>query len=114
MTQDNGSKTDQLVEEIKNLKIKVAGIEAFLESMPKAEDYLSYKYNEYVPGTVSDRVYNQALKVIEKTELVSANQLQRYLSIGFAMASKIIDRMEAEGLVAPSNDEKVRRVIRGD
>lgn len=57
-----------------------------------------------------DPLFNSALELIVKNGVVSTTFLQRKLVIGYARAAKILDEIESEGLVGPSNGVKPRDI----
>jgi S-DNA-T family DNA segregation ATPase FtsK/SpoIIIE len=66
-----------------------------------------------VPGIEGDvdELFNQAVKEICQYERASASLLQRRLSIGYARAARLIDQLEAAGVVGPQDGSKAREVI---
>jgi len=58
-----------------------------------------------------DELYDKALKLILVTGQASASYLQRKLKLGYARAARIIDQMEHEGIVAPSEGSKPREFL---
>lgn len=66
-----------------------------------------------VPGIEGDvdELFNQAVKEICQYERASASLLQRRLSIGYARAARLIDQLEAAGVVGPADGSKPREVI---
>jgi S-DNA-T family DNA segregation ATPase FtsK/SpoIIIE len=48
-----------------------------------------------------DELYNQALEEVRKTGRASVSLLQRRLRIGYSRAARIIEEMEADGVVSP-------------
>ena len=58
-----------------------------------------------------DELYDRALKLILVTGQASASYLQRKLKLGYARAARIIDQMEHEGIVAPSEGSKPREFL---
>lgn len=59
-----------------------------------------------------DDLYQRAVGVVMRDQKASTSYLQRRLSIGYNRAADLIERMEREGLVSPSNNGK--RHILGD
>ena len=66
-----------------------------------------------VPGIDGDvdELFNQAVKEICQYERASASLLQRRLSIGYARAARLIDQLEAAGIVGPQDGSKPREVM---
>ncbi len=62
-------------------------------------------------GEGDDPMYKQAVELIMAERKVSTSFLQRRLSIGYNRAARIVDQMEANGLVGPANATGKRDVI---
>jgi S-DNA-T family DNA segregation ATPase FtsK/SpoIIIE len=58
-----------------------------------------------------DERYDEAAKLILHTGQASASYLQRKLKLGYARASRIIDQMELEGILGPSEGSKPREIL---
>lgn len=61
-------------------------------------------------GASQDNLYNDAMQVIKETGKASASLLQRRLSIGYARAARILDILEENGAIGPSNGAKPREI----
>ena len=60
-----------------------------------------------------DRLFDEAVEVVGQHERASASLLQRKLRVGYARAARIIDQLEAEGLVGSVDGTASRVVLRG-
>jgi len=58
-----------------------------------------------------DDMYDEAVRVIMETNQASVSILQRRLRFGYTRAARIIDMMEADGLVGPFEGSKPRRIL---
>jgi len=58
-----------------------------------------------------DNLFREAIKIVCQYDRASASLLQRRLSIGYARAARIIDQLEAAGVVGPAEGSKPRDVI---
>ncbi len=58
-----------------------------------------------------DALYSQALTIIREENLASASRLQRRLKIGYNRAARLIETMEAKGIVGPGSGSKPREVL---
>jgi S-DNA-T family DNA segregation ATPase FtsK/SpoIIIE len=58
-----------------------------------------------------DELYDDAVRLILNTGQASASYLQRKLKLGYARASRIIDQMEQEGILAASEGSKPREIL---
>ncbi len=65
-----------------------------------------------VPGVVGDTddLFKESVKLICQYDKASASLLQRRLSIGYARAARILDQLEAAGVVGPADGAKPREV----
>lgn len=59
----------------------------------------------------SDQLYEQCLAYVRVVRKASTSLLQRRFGIGFTRAARIIDAMEANGVVGPSQGSKPRDVL---
>ena len=57
-----------------------------------------------------DSLYDEAVEHIRKTQKASTSSLQRKFGIGYNRAARIIDTLEARGIIGPANGSKPREV----
>lgn len=62
-------------------------------------------------GKDEDSLYGEALKVITENRKASASLLQRRLKVGYARAARLLDILEENGVVGPSNGAKPREIL---
>ncbi|MCC7242775.1 MAG: DNA translocase FtsK 4TM domain-containing protein [Acidobacteria bacterium] len=68
------------------------------------------------PGDLSfekDELYDEAARIVVQSSQASISYLQRKMRIGFSRAARLVDMMEAEGLVSPATGGKAREVLVG-
>ena len=58
-----------------------------------------------------DELYQEALEIIKSEGKASTSFLQRKLQIGYNRAARIVDMMEAEGIVSKANHVGKRDVL---
>jgi len=58
-----------------------------------------------------DALFEKAAELVLLTGQASASYLQRKLKLGYARAARIIDQMEQEGIVGPSEGSKPREIL---
>ena len=58
-----------------------------------------------------DELYDEAARIVVSTGQASISYLQRKLRIGFSRAARLVDMMEAEGLVSAGTGGKPREVL---
>ncbi len=59
----------------------------------------------------ADDMYEQALDIISRSKTTSISKIQRELRIGYNRAARIIDMMEAEGVISAPQSGGVRAVL---
>lgn len=69
--------------------------------------------DEELFGEISDEeddLYNEAVEVVTQAKKASASLLQRRLKVGYARAARLLDLMEAKGIIGPGEGAKPREV----
>lgn len=69
--------------------------------------------NDIEPGE-RDSLYEEAARILVTHQQGSASLLQRKLKIGYNRAGRIIDQMEATGVIGPFKGSKAREVLFSD
>ena len=62
-------------------------------------------------GEGIDPLYDQALEIVVQAGKASASYIQRKLKIGYNRAARLVEEMEARGIVGPQNGSKPREII---
>lgn len=57
-----------------------------------------------------DPMYDEAVEVVVSAKKASASLLQRRLKVGYARAARLLDLMEAKGIIGPGDGAKPREV----
>lgn len=100
-------------------------------------DFLKGRYNDYVPedlvlpsanGSVAvgafnsggfggdesgDDRFDEAKDIVLSSKNASTTFLQRKMGVGYARAAKLIDALEAAGIIGPANGSKPREILAG-
>jgi S-DNA-T family DNA segregation ATPase FtsK/SpoIIIE len=64
-------------------------------------------------GGTGDQLYDEAVAVVIRDRKASTSYVQRQLRIGYNSAARLIERMEAEGVVSRPNHAGKREVLVG-
>jgi S-DNA-T family DNA segregation ATPase FtsK/SpoIIIE len=59
----------------------------------------------------NDPLYDAAVRLVCETRMASVSMIQRRLQIGFNRASRLVERMERDGIVGAANGSKPREVL---
>ncbi|WP_105204228.1 FtsK/SpoIIIE family DNA translocase [Streptococcus suis] len=89
------------------------------------KDQADADYDEsFVPGEVAegdgdtgfgdtggDPLFNEARALVVETQKASASMIQRRLSVGFNRATRLMEELEAAGVIGPAEGTKPRKVL---
>ncbi len=79
--------------------------ENLIKVIKSTPDELDFGYEE------KDELYEKAVELVLLTGQASASYLQRRLKLGYNRAARIIDQMEREGIIGPSEGSKPREIL---
>ena len=109
--------TDQEVEEVV-AHLKAQGEPDYLEDITSEAPLDPGPAGPAANGEAGgqDGLYEQAVQIVARDGKASTSYLQRKLSIGYNTAARLIERMEAEGLISEADHVGRRRILmkRGD
>ena len=63
------------------------------------------------PDVFVDELYDQAVQIVLEAKQASVSLLQRRMRVGYTRAARLIDAMEAKGVVGPYEGSKPREVL---
>ncbi|HEX6178326.1 MAG TPA: DNA translocase FtsK, partial [Thermoanaerobaculia bacterium] len=100
--------SEKEINEVVDFVKKNQGEPKFLEEITKvAEEKSGVDGIEYL----EDPKYDDAVRVVLSTGQASASYLQRRLKLGYSRAARLIEIMEANGIVGPSQGSKPREIL---
>jgi len=69
------------------------------------------KKKSYSESGERDELFEEAARLIVRYQQGSVSLLQRRLKVGYARAARIVDELEAAGVVGPFDGSKAREVL---
>ncbi|MFE5319539.1 DNA translocase FtsK [Paenibacillus sp. NPDC056579] len=97
--------SDSEVESVVNF-VRTQGQANYVEDMvPQIEE------QSEAQDQVEDELYDQAVQIILEAKQASVSLLQRRMRVGYTRAARLIDTMEAKGIVGPYEGSKPREVL---
>ncbi|MDO3410643.1 DNA translocase FtsK [Saccharibacillus sp. CPCC 101409] len=63
------------------------------------------------PEEIVDELYDQAVQIVVEAKQASVSLLQRRMRVGYTRAARLVDSMEARGIVGPYEGSKPREVL---
>jgi S-DNA-T family DNA segregation ATPase FtsK/SpoIIIE len=103
--------TDGEVEEVV-AHLKTQGPPAYIEQVTAEEDELTGAGGAD-DGGEGDDLYRQAVEVVRTHGKASTSFVQRHLQIGYNRAARLVERMEADGVISAANHAGKREVLVG-
>ena len=102
-------KTEEVQAVVDHLKNQ--GEPEYLQSVTTEEDESENISLGFSDG--GDELYDKAVSIVCREKKASTSFIQRHLQIGYNRAARIIEKMEAEGIVSPANHVGRREVLVG-
>lgn len=97
--------SDQEVEAVVSFVSMQGKAEYQEEMVPEIED-VQETVNEH-----EDELFDQAVQIVLEAKQASVSLLQRRMRIGYTRAARLIDYMEAKGIIGPYEGSKPREVL---
>ena len=102
--------SDEEVERVVSF-LKTRGAPNYIDEITEDDDAPLDPLAEDEEGGSGDKLYAQAVAVVCRERKASTSFVQRHLQIGYNRAARIIERMEAEGIVTAANHVGKREVL---
>jgi DNA segregation ATPase FtsK/SpoIIIE, S-DNA-T family len=102
--------SDEEVERVVSF-LKARGEPQYIDEITEDEETPFDPLGADEDGTSGDALYRQAVAVVCRERKASTSFVQRHLQIGYNRAARIIERMEAEGIVSAANHVGKREVL---
>src|SRR3990167_7550280 len=104
-------KVINFIKENNPLPLTDEGLEIDSSLLENGEDekniFDQYNYND---SDDEDELFEEAVETVKAAQKASASLLQRRLKIGYARAARLLDIMEAKGIIGPGDGAKPRDV----
>jgi len=87
---------------------------AFLAGQKSAEELIPDMEEQVTAANIAaerDDLFDEALRLVIRHQQGSVSLLQRRLKIGYARAGRLMDQLEAAGIVGPFDGSKARQVL---
>jgi len=94
--------------------LKAQGEPVYLEAVTEEVDGFSAGPLGGAGGGEGDDLYRQAVALVARERKASTSFIQRHFQIGYNRAARIVDQMEAEGIVGKPNHVGKREVLIGE
>lgn len=85
--------------------------EMAIDPLAKRVDFEDTETGAAISDEDLDEKYDEAVELVVKTRQASISMLQRRLRVGYNRAARMIEVMEQQGLVGPSDGSKPREIL---
>jgi len=96
----SGEETERLVEAIKSAKYEAEEVAVFEERADISSS-----------GGDRDELFDEAVDIVVEHEQASTSFLQRRMKVGYSRAARLMDELEAAGIVGPAEGAKPREIL---
>lgn len=93
------------------VKRVVSFIKSQVPEVVYPEEITEYKPEPKEIEGPEDELYEKALEIVVSSQRASASLLQRRLRVGYARAARLLDLLEAKGVIGPQEGSKPREVL---
>ena len=97
--------------------LKTQGQPEYLEAITADDDVEAGDDRDLAPGSMDAEeagdLYDRAVAIVLRDRKCSTSYIQRRLSVGYNKAASLVERMEQEGVVGPSNHAGKREILVG-
>ncbi|PZD93718.1 DNA translocase FtsK [Paenibacillus sambharensis] len=97
--------SDQEVEAVVNFSREQAEAEYKEDLVPEIDESTMAEQDDL------DELFDQAVQIVVEAKQASVSLLQRRMRVGYTRAARLIDQMEAKGIVGPYEGSKPREVL---
>ena len=104
--------TDEEVERVVTT-LKAQGMPEYIEEVTQEEPGSAIGVGGS-DNSEGDALYDEAVALVCRERKASTSFVQRHLSIGYNRAARIVDQMEAEGVISAANHVGKREVLARD
>ena len=102
--------SDEEVERVVTF-LKTQGAPEYLETVTEDDDEAAFEAPE--SGSSGEPLYEEAMALVAREGKASTSFIQRHLQIGYNRAARIVERMEADGVVSKADRVGRREVLVG-
>lgn len=96
----SGEETERLVESIKAMKYTAGQVAVFSDH----GDITSSRESQ-------DELFDQAVRLVVEHQQASTSFLQRRMKVGYSRAARLMDELQAAGIVGPADGAKPREIL---
>jgi len=83
------------------------------QGKPEYHSEIQAAQNSSMPGGVGekDEIFDEAKRIVLTTRQASTSYLQRRLRLGYSRAARVVDQLEAAGVIGPQDGAKPREIL---